>query len=80
MRLKKAIWYIQLTLLFQSRVARTPFHLQEAASAYYLMRCRPARTVRKQTCWAVLSTRRRSISFPITSAGFIFPKRLNFIK
>jgi hypothetical protein len=39
-RVRKAVWRIQLAFLFQREVARTPFHLQEAASAYYLMRCR----------------------------------------
>jgi hypothetical protein len=39
-RVRKAVWRIQLSFLFQREVARTPFHLQEAVSAYYLMRCR----------------------------------------
>jgi hypothetical protein len=39
-RVRKAVWRIQLSFLLRRGVALTPFHLQEAASSYYLMRCR----------------------------------------
>ena len=39
-RLNKAVVRIQLALLFRIPFIRAPFHLQEAASAYYLIRGR----------------------------------------
>jgi hypothetical protein len=39
-RLKKAVTRIQLIIFFQLGFLRAPFHLQEAASSYYLIRSR----------------------------------------
>jgi hypothetical protein len=39
-RLKRAVTQIQLAYLYRVGFVRTPFHVQEAAAAYYLMRSR----------------------------------------
>jgi hypothetical protein len=39
-RINKAVLRIQLSLLFRISFVRAPFHLQEAASSYYLIRGR----------------------------------------
>ena len=39
-RVKRAVWQIQIAFLFQRRIAHTPFLLQEAVSSYCLMRSR----------------------------------------